>query len=105
MNTLREDEWAVTESQREMTQDEVKSVCWGAAPWKTGIFLGGRVELFTGGCVSWYWVQNRDDAEDEKNDYKTDEGNRKGKYKYIFWYNLMHKKDFSFSAINLQRQL
>ena len=87
LSSLPEGEWAVAESQRGMTQDEVKIVCRGATPWKTGIFLRGRVELFTRGWVSWCWVPKRDDAENEKNDYKTDEGNRKGKYKYLFWSN------------------
>ena len=98
LSSLPEGEWGVAESQRGMMQDEVKIVFRGATPWKTGIFLRGRVELFTGGWVSWYWVPKRDDAEKEKNDYKTDEGNRKGKYKHHFWCNLMCKKDFSFFA-------
>ena len=130
-----------------MTRDEVKIVCRGATPWKTGIFLRGRVELFTGrwvsccwvpkrddtrwseNCmprcnalknghlpekkgwtlywkwVSWCWVPKRDDAENGKNDYKTDDGNRKEKYKHAAWRNLMYKKDFSFSAKDLWRQL
>ena len=32
---------------------------------------------------------------------KTDEGNRKGKYKHLFWCNLMYTKDFSISAKDL----
>ena len=98
LSSLPQDEWAVAESQRGMTQDEVKSVCRCATPWKTDIFLRGRVELFTGMSVSWCWVPKRDDAENEKNDYKTDKGNRKGKYKHLVWSNLMYKKDFSFFA-------
>ena len=35
-----------------MTQGKVKFVCQGATPGKTGIFLRGRVELFTEGGVS-----------------------------------------------------
>ena len=62
MSSLPEGSWALAESQRRMTQDEVKIVCQGAAPWKTGIFLRGRVELFTGGWVSCCWVPKRDDA-------------------------------------------
>ena len=62
LSSLPEGEWAVVESQRGMTQDEVKIVCQGATPWKTGIFLRGRVELFTGGWVSCCWVPKRDDA-------------------------------------------
>ena len=62
MSSLPDGEWAVAESQRGMTQDEVKMVCQGATPWKTGIFLWGRVELFTGGWVSCCWVPKRDDA-------------------------------------------
>ena len=34
MSTLPESEWVVAESQRGMTQDEVKFLCQGAAPWK-----------------------------------------------------------------------
>ena len=62
LSSLPEGEWAVAESQRGMTQDEVKIVCQGATPWKTGIFLRGRVELFAGGWVSCCWVPKRDDA-------------------------------------------
>ena len=98
LRSLPEGEWAFVESQRGMEEDEVKNLCHGATPWKTVIFLRGRVEFFTGGWVSCCWVPKRDDAENEKNDYKTDEGNRKGKYKHLFWCNLMYKKDFSFSA-------
>ena len=61
-SSLPEGEWEVTESQREMTQDKVKFVCQGATPWKTGTFLKGRVEFFTEGWVSWYWVTIREDA-------------------------------------------
>ena len=62
LSFLQEGEWAVAESQRGMTQDEVKIVCQGAMPWKTGIFLIGRIELFTGGWVSCCWVPKWDDA-------------------------------------------
>ena len=62
MSSLPEGEWAVAESQRGITQDDVKILCRGATPWKTGIFLIGRVELFTGGWVSCCWVPKRDDA-------------------------------------------
>ena len=62
LSSLQEGDWAVAESQRGMAQDEVKIVCQGATPWKTGIFLRGRVELFTGGWVSCCWVPKRDDA-------------------------------------------
>ena len=55
-------EWAVAESKRWMTQDEVKVVCQGVPPWKMGIFLRGRVELFTRGWVNCCWVPKRDDA-------------------------------------------
>ena len=83
LSSLLEGEWAVAESQRGMTQDEVKILCQGATPWKTGISLRGRVELFTGGWVSCCWVPKRDDAGNEKNDCKTDEENGKGKYKHV----------------------
>ena len=53
---------AVAMSQREMTQNKKKSVCQGRTPWKTGIFLGGRVELFTGMSVSCWWVPKRDET-------------------------------------------
>ena len=138
-----EGEWAVAEPQRGMTQNEVKILCQGVTSWKTGIFLRGKVELFTGGWVSccwdpkkddtrwsdnfmprcnalknglflrgrvefftggwvsWCWVPKRDDTENEKNDGKTDKGNRKGNYKHLVWCNLMHKSDFSFSAKDL----
>ena len=62
LSSLPEGEWAVAESQRGMTQDEVKIVCRRATPWKTDIFLRARVELFTGGWVSCSWVPKRDDA-------------------------------------------
>ena len=102
MSLLPDGEWAVAESQRGMTKDEMKTVCRGATPWKTGISLRGRVELFTGGWVSWCWVPKRDDAENEKSNYKTDEGYRKGKYKHFVWSSLMYKtKFFSFSGKDL----
>ena len=62
MSSWPEGSWALAESQRRMTQDEVKIVCQGATPWKTGIFLRGRVELFTGEWVSCCWVPKRDNA-------------------------------------------
>ena len=62
LSSLLEGEWAVAESQWGMTQDEVKILCRGTTPWKTGIFLRGRVELFTGGWVSCCWVPKRDDV-------------------------------------------
>ena len=80
--SLREGGWAIAESQRGMTQDEVKIVCQGARPWKTGTFLIGRVELFTRGWVSCCWVPKKNDAGNEKNDCMTDEENRKEKYKH-----------------------
>ena len=83
LSSLPKGEWAVVESQRGMTQDEVKIVCQGATPWKTGIFLRRTVELYTGGWVSYCWVLKRDDAGNEKNDCKTDEENGKGKYKHV----------------------
>ena len=61
-SSLPEGEWTVAEPQREMTQHEVKTVCQGATPWITGIFLRGRVEPFTGGWVRCCWVPRRDDA-------------------------------------------
>ena len=121
--------WALAGSQGRIIQDEVKIVCQDVAPWKTGIFLRGKVdlfawewvsccwvpkrdnagwsenfiprcnalkngiflrgkvELFTGVWVSCCWIPKKDDAENEKNDYKTDEGNKEEKYKYIFWCN------------------
>ena len=105
LNSLSGGEWAVAKSLREMTQNEMKIVCQGATPWKTGIFLRGRVELLTGRWVSCCWVPKRDDAENEKNNYKKNEGNRKGKYKHFVWYNLMYRKVFSFSGKDLQGQL
>ena len=68
LSSLPEGEWAVAESQRGMTQNKVKLVCRYATPWKTGIFLRGRAELFIGGWVSCCWIQKRDDAENKKND-------------------------------------
>ena len=62
LSSLPEGEWAVAKSQRGMTQDKVKTVCQGATTWKTGIFLRGKFELFTGGWVSCCWVPKRDDA-------------------------------------------
>ena len=70
LSSSSESEWAVAESQRGMKQDKVKLVCRCATPWKMGIFLRGTVELFTGGWVSWCWVPKKDNAENEKNDYK-----------------------------------
>ena len=102
LSSLPEGERAVAESQGGMTQDEVKNVCRSATLSKTGIFLTGRFELFTGGWVSWCWVPKRDDAENEKSNYKTDEGYRKGKYKHFVWSSLMYKtKFFSFSGKDL----
>ena len=67
LSSLPEGEWAVAESQRGMTQDEVSIVYRGATPWKKGILLRERVELFTGGWVSCCWVPKRDDAEWSEN--------------------------------------
>ena len=85
LSSLPVGDWAVAESQRGMTQDKVKTVCRGATPWKAGIFLRGSVELFTGGWVSCCWVPKRDDAENEKNNYKKNQGNRKGKCKHFLF--------------------
>ena len=63
LSSLSEGEWAVAESQRGMMLNKVKLICHSAAPWKTGIFLRGRVELFIGGWVSCCSVPKRDDAE------------------------------------------
>ena len=52
MSHLSEGHWAVAESQRGMKQDKVKTVCQGTMPWKTGIFLRGVVELFSGVSAS-----------------------------------------------------
>ena len=84
---------------------KIKWVCRGVTIRKTGIFLRGTVELFTGGWVSCCWVPKRDDAKNEKNNYKKNEGNRKVTYNYFVWCNLMYKKVFSFSGKDLQRQL
>ena len=46
LSSLLESEWAVAESQRGMMQDKIKFVWQGATRWKTGVFLGGRIELF-----------------------------------------------------------
>ena len=62
LSSLPDGEWAVAESQRGMMQDEVKIACQGAMPWKMGIFLRGRVELFTRAWVSCCWVPKRDDT-------------------------------------------
>ena len=81
---LLEGEWAAAESQKGITQDKLKLVCRCATPWKVGIFLWGWVELFTGGWVSCCWAPKWDDAENEKNDYKTDEGKKKGNINIFF---------------------
>ena len=81
-SSLPECEWVFAESQRAMYQDKVKLVCRCAKPRKMGIFLRQKVELFTGGWVSWCWVPN--DAENEKNNYNLK--------------NLMYEKVFSFST-------
>lgn len=84
LSSFSEGEWASTESQREMMQEKVKLVCQGTALWKKGIFLRWSIEFFTGGWVRWCWVPKRDDPENQKNDYKTEEKSRKGKYKHLF---------------------
>ena len=64
---------------------------------KKGDLPERRCWPFTGGWVSYCWVPKRDDAENaenEKNDYKVDQGNRKNKYKCIIWCNLIYKKFF-----------
>ena len=83
LSSLLGGEWAVVESQRGVRQDEVKTVCQDPTCWKTGIFLRGRIELFNRGWVSCYWFPKWGDAGNEKNDCKTDEENRKGKWKSI----------------------
>ena len=67
LSSLQEGDWAVAESQRGMAQDEVKIVCQGATPWKTGIFLRVKAELFTGGWVSCCLIPKRNDAEWSEN--------------------------------------
>ena len=62
LGSLEEGEWTVAESQREMTQDEVKIARQGGMPWKSGIFLRERIERFTRWWVSCCWVLKRDDA-------------------------------------------
>ena len=47
--------------QRGMTH-KVKFVCQGATSWITGIFLRGKIEIFTGGLVSSYVALKRDNA-------------------------------------------
>ena len=105
VSSLPEAEWAVAKSQRGMMQNKVKFVYQGATPWTTGIFLRKRLELFTGGWVSWCWVLKRDDTDNEKNDNKTDKGNRKRKYKHLVWCNLNYEVVFLFFGKDLQRQL
>ena len=61
-SSLPENEWAVAKYQRGMTQDVVKCVCQGANSWKMGIFLRGRMELFTRGWVSCCQVTKMNDA-------------------------------------------
>ena len=99
LSSLPEGEWAVAESQRGMTQDKVKFVYQIATPWKTEIFLQGRLELITGGKVSFCWVPKKD--ENEKNNYKADERKRKGKCKDLVWCNLAYKKVLSFAGKDL----
>ena len=65
--SLLKGEWAVAESQKGMTQDEVKILCRGTTPWKMGIFLRRKFELFTKVCVSCWWVPKRDDVRWSKN--------------------------------------
>ena len=50
LSSLPEGKWAVAE----MTQDKVKLMSQNAMPWKTGIFLTGRVELFNSGWTRWF---------------------------------------------------
>ena len=100
LSSLPKGEWAVAESQKGMAQDKVKLVCRCTTAWKTSIFLRGKVELFTGGWVSCCWVPKRDDAKNEKNDYKADEGNRKGKYRYLFWCNFWCIRKIFHSLLN-----
>ena len=90
MSSLPECEWPVPESQKGMTQDEVKIVCRGATPWKMGIILRGRVELFTGGWVSCCWVPKRDNAGWSEISLPM----CKKKDKHLVWCNLMYKKVF-----------
>ena len=54
LSSLPEGKWAVAESQRGMTQDKEKLMSQNAMPWKTGIFLRERVELFNSGWTSWF---------------------------------------------------
>ena len=65
LSSLTEGERAVAESHRGMMQDKVKFECQDATPRITGIFLIGRVELFTGGWVSCCWVPKRDMTQDK----------------------------------------
>ena len=63
MRSWPEGEWAVAESQRGMTHThKVKFVCQSATSWITGIFLRGKIEIFTVGLGSTYRVLQRDHA-------------------------------------------
>ena len=63
MSSLRESEWAVAESQKGMTQDEVKIAShWKWNTLKNGRLLRGMFELFSGWWVSSCWVRKRDDV-------------------------------------------
>ena len=95
LNSLPEGEWAVAESQRGTKQDKVKLVYQVATPWKTVIFLKARIELITGGWVSWCWVPKMDVAIEwmewclrriySRQKWLEDrQGNRKGKYNFTY---------------------
>ena len=44
--------------------------------------------------MSCCWVSKSDDVENEKNHYKTDERNKKGKYKHLFYATILIRKIF-----------
>ena len=62
LNSFSKGEWVVSGFQRGMMQDKVKLVCQGATPWKTGNFLKGRVDFFTGGRLTRCWAPKRNES-------------------------------------------
>ena len=62
LSSLPEGEWAVAESEREMTQDEVKLYAKVQRPEKRASSRKEGLALFNGRWVSCCWVPKRDDA-------------------------------------------
>ena len=72
----------------------MKIACPGATPWKRVSSWEEGLSSLPEGEWAVTEIVKRDDPENETNDCKTEERNRKGKYKLLAWRNLIFKEVF-----------